>query len=203
MAEAKVLRLEAVTSTQDVARELPIGSIVLADHQTAGRGRGDHRWQAPPGSALLVSFVLPPHPLLSIAAGVAAAEACGPDVRLKWPNDLMLREQKLGGILVENTSGRAVCGIGINLTQAPEGAARLDQSRDEVFDRLRTKIGEWTTAPPEIVLRRWRDLSTTLGRRVSVEISGHTVEGTAQDIGPRGELIVDGEPVVAGSLRYL
>src|SRR2546430_6379704 len=87
MGKAKVLRLGSVTSTQDVARELPIGSIVIADHQTAGRGRGDHRWETPPGTALLVSFVLEPSPLLSIAAGIAAAEACGPSVRLKWPND--------------------------------------------------------------------------------------------------------------------
>ena len=97
------MRLGSVTSTQDVARDLPVGSIVVADHQTAGRGRLDRRWEAPPGSALLVSFVLERNPLLSLAAGVAAAHACGPSVRLKWPNDLLVGERKLGGILVEAT----------------------------------------------------------------------------------------------------
>src|SRR5205814_8295156 len=127
MGRARVLRLGSVTSTQDVARDLPVGSIVVRDHQSAGRGRLDRRWEAPPGTALLVSFVLDRNPLLSLAAGVAAAQACGPSVRLKWPNDLLVGERKLGGILVETKADRAICGIGINLTSAPEGAAMLDQ----------------------------------------------------------------------------
>jgi BirA family biotin operon repressor/biotin-[acetyl-CoA-carboxylase] ligase len=203
MGKRQVLRLRSVTSTQDVARELPIGSIVVADHQTAGRGRHDRRWEAPEGTALLVSFVLSPHPLLSLAAGVAAAEACGADVRLKWPNDLLLDHRKLGGILVETTPERAICGIGINLTSAPEGASQLNEPRDDVFERLRAKIDAWTTAPPESVLSRWRELSETLGRRVRVDISGQITEGIAQGIGSHGELIVDGVPFVAGSVTHL
>src|SRR5205807_2404251 len=126
--KAEVLRLASVTSTQDVARSLPIGSIVLADHQTAGRGRLDRRWEA------------------------------------------------------------------------PEGAAMLDQPRDDVFDRLRQKIATWTLARPDQVLARWRDLSATLGRRVRVDVSGAITEGLAEDIGPRGELIVDGVAFVAASV---
>jgi BirA family biotin operon repressor/biotin-[acetyl-CoA-carboxylase] ligase len=197
--EAQVLRLGAVTSTQDVARELPIGSIVIADHQTAGRGRLERRWEAPPGTALLVSFVLERHPLLSLAAGVAAAEACGPEVRLKWPNDLLLEGQKLGGILVEAAPDKAVCGVGINLTWAPPGAAMLEQPRDEVLERLRARIDKWTGAPDQEVLVRWRGLSDTLGRRVRID----SVEGFAEDIGPHGELIVDGRAFVAGSVTHL
>lgn len=144
-----MLRLDEVTSTQDVARGLPVGSIVIADHQTAGRGRLDRRWQAPPRTALLVSFVLEPNPLLSLAAGLAAAEACGSEVRLKWPNDLLIDERKLGGILVENTPRIAICGIGINLTWAPLGAARLDQPRDVLLERLRGSLRDWTGHPPK------------------------------------------------------
>ena len=203
MGYGQVLRLDAVTSTQDVARDMPIGSVVIADHQTAGRGRLERRWDAPPGTALLVSFVLTPSPLLSLAAGVAAAEACGPEVRLKWPNDLLLDGRKLGGILVETTPRKAICGIGINLSSAPEGAARLDRPRDDVFARLEAEIERWTRAPDEAVLRRWRALSATLGRRVRVEVGGRTAEGLAEDIGPRGELVVDGEPFVAGSVTHL
>ena len=134
MEEPRIVRLASVTSTQEVARDLPIGSVVVADHQTAGRGRLDRRWDAPSGSALLASFVLEPHPLLSLAAGVAAAEACGPDVRLKWPNDLMLRGRKLGGILVEVSGGKAVVGIGINLTSAPPGASVAARIRPRPAD---------------------------------------------------------------------
>src|ERR1700730_9149452 len=99
MEKPQVVRLGSVTSTQDIARDLPIGSVVVADHQTAGRGRLSHRWETKAGSALLVSFVLEPNPLLSLAAGVAAAEACGPGVRLKWPHDLLLDGRTVGGIL--------------------------------------------------------------------------------------------------------
>src|SRR5215472_1231374 len=144
----QVLRLGSVSSTQDVARELPIGSIVVADHQSAGRGRLDRRWEAPPGTALLASFVLPRHPLLSLAAGVAAAEACGEGVGLKWPNDLMIGGRKAGGILVEVTDDRAIAGIGINLTAAPPGAAAVDQPRDDLLEKLRVGLARWATADP-------------------------------------------------------
>jgi BirA family transcriptional regulator, biotin operon repressor / biotin---[acetyl-CoA-carboxylase] ligase len=198
-----IRRLESVTSTQDVARDLPIGSIVIADHQTAGRGRLDRRWEAPPGTALLVSFVLELNPVLSLAAGVAAAEACGPQVRLKWPNDLLLIGRKLGGILVEATPHKAVCGIGINLTWAPEGGAMLNVDRSVLLERLIERLGTWTIAPPESVLDRWRELSDTLGRRVRIQLADESREGVAQGIGPHGELIIDGVPYVAGSLTHL
>jgi len=193
------VRLGSVTSTQDVARAMPVGSIVIADHQTAGRGRHERRWDAPPGTSLLVSFVLPPHPLLSLAAGVAAAEACGQPVRLKWPNDLLLDGRKLGGILVEAMPEKAICGVGINLTWAPEGAARLARPRDELFEALRDQLDQWTAAPEDQILGRWRALSATLGRRVRID----STEGLAEDIGPRGELIVDGVAYVAGSVTHL
>jgi BirA family biotin operon repressor/biotin-[acetyl-CoA-carboxylase] ligase len=182
---------------------LPIGSVVVAEHQTAGRGRLDRRWESPPGTALLASFVLPPNPLLSLAAGVAAAEACGGEVRLKWPNDLLLRAAKLGGILVEATPAKAICGIGINLTWAPDGGATLNRDRDQLLAMLRVELERWSSAKPEAVLGRWRELSDTLGRRVRVELAGVVVEGVAQDIGPGGELIVDGAPMIAGSLTHL
>jgi BirA family biotin operon repressor/biotin-[acetyl-CoA-carboxylase] ligase len=197
------MRVKSVTSTQDVARELPVGSVVVAEHQTAGRGRLDRRWESPPGTALLASFVLPPNPLLSLAAGVAAAEACGGEVRLKWPNDLLLRGTKVGGILVEAMAAKAICGIGINLTWAPEGAAMLNQDRDQLLETLRVKLERWSSAKPEVVLARWRELSDTLGRRVRVEMSGKVVEGVAQDIGDDGALIVDGVPVTFGSVIHL
>ncbi len=197
--KGQVLGVGSVTSTQDVARAMPVGSVVVADHQTSGRGRLERRWESPSGTALLVSFVLEPNPLLSLAAGVAAAEACGPDVQLKWPNDLLLHGKKLGGILVETTPGRAICGVGINLTWAPEGAAKLEQPREDVLERLRARIDEWTAAPADAILQRWRDLSATLGRRIRID----STEGLAEDIGANGELIVDGRPFVVGSVTHL
>jgi BirA family biotin operon repressor/biotin-[acetyl-CoA-carboxylase] ligase len=198
------VRRKSVSSTQDVARPLPLGSIVVADHQTAGRGRLDRRWESPPGTALLVSFVLRPNPVLSLAAGVAAAQACGGGVRLKWPNDLLLNGAKVGGILVEVTPrATAICGIGINLTWAPPGAAMLNQDRDALLERLRVELDRWVSTDLEDVLTLWRGLSDTLGRRIRVDQGQHVIEGTADDIGPGGELIVDGIPVTFGSVTHL
>jgi BirA family transcriptional regulator, biotin operon repressor / biotin---[acetyl-CoA-carboxylase] ligase len=201
--EARIIHLESVTSTQDVARDLPLGSIVVADHQTAGRGRLEHRWEAPPGTGLLVSFVLPPNPLLSLAAGVATAKACSQGVRLKWPNDLLLGGRKVGGILVEVAGAKAVCGIGINLTWAPQGGASLNQPRDWLLDQLRPAIERWASAPADEVLAQWRELSDTIGRRVLVQLPDRAFEGVAQDINERGELLVDGAVVSAGSVTHL
>jgi BirA family biotin operon repressor/biotin-[acetyl-CoA-carboxylase] ligase len=199
-----VIRLDSVTSTQDEARTLPVGSIVVAEEQSAGRGRLERAWQAPRGSALLATFVVEPSPLASLAAGVAAAAACGPEVRLKWPNDLLLGGRKLGGILVEAHAGRQLIGIGVNLAWAPPGAARLPGvERDELLERLRAELPGWLAKPAPEVLRRWRELSDTLGRRVRVELPRGSREGVAQDIAPDGALIVDGEPVHAGDVVHL
>jgi len=205
--DTQVIVVRSAESLDDLcaggAPMVPIGSIVLADHQTAGRGRLEHRWETPPGAALLVSFVLAPNPLLSLAAGVAAAEACNQGVRLKWPNDMLLRGRKVGGVLVEATPAKAVCGIGINLTWAPEGAALLNEPRDRVLERLLLAVDRWSSASAQDVIARWRELSDTIGRRVRVDLPDRTFEGDALDINERGELIVDGEAVSAGSVRHL
>lgn len=172
----------------------------MADHQTAGRGRLGRSWEAPPGSALLATFVCEHSPLIVFAAGVAAAEACGRGVLLKWPNDLVLDDRKLGGILAEIRREHALVGIGINLTWAPEGAARLEEDRDRLLDRLLPLMKLWTEAPPNRVLARWRDLSWTLGQDVRVELGGTVIEGRADDIDADGALLVGGRRVIAGDV---
>ena len=193
-------RLGSVESTQNAAAALPIGSVVVADHQTAGRGRHGRSWEAPPGSGLFATFVLPPGPFVVFAAGVAAAEACGPAVQLKWPNDLILGDRKLGGVLAEVRGQKALVGIGINLSWAPEGAAMLGQERDSLLDRLLPAVERWAASGPEAVIARWRELSWTLGQQVRVELGGEVVEGVAEDIAPDGALIVAGRRVVAGDV---
>jgi len=117
-----------VASTNDVAAALPEGAVVLADHQTAGRGRRGHSWFSPPGSGLYASVVLAPgrarHDptratiLLTLAAGVALAEgleaASGLLADLKWPNDLYVSRRKLAGILAETSGDLVILGFGIN-----------------------------------------------------------------------------------------
>jgi BirA family biotin operon repressor/biotin-[acetyl-CoA-carboxylase] ligase len=199
----QVIRVGAVPSTQDVARQHPVGTVVVAEHQTAGRGRLGRRWEAPPGSALLASWVMPFHELAPLAAGVASAWACGDAVRLKWPNDLLLDCRKLGGILVERTGERCIVGTGINLHWAPPDGAMLGADRDELITRMGTELTRWFGAQPAAILDAWRERSDTLGRRVRVQLSGEAFEGVAEDIGADGTLIVDGRAFAAGDVIHL
>lgn len=192
-----------MTSTQAVAADLPLGSIVVADHQTNGRGRLGRTWQGSRGSGLYATFVLPPTPLIVFATGVACAEACGPQVRLKWPNDLISEGRKLGGILAEMRPDRALVGIGINLDWAPAGAACLGIDREVLLDRLVPLVKAWAAAEPIAVLSRWRELSWTLGQLVRVELAHETIEGLAEDIAEDGALLVAGRRVVAGDVTRL
>lgn len=121
------------TDALAAAREgAPHGSVFFADEQTAGRGRGDHNWQSAAGQGLYVSVILRPSiavehmPLIPLAAGLAAAQAIGIatalEVDLRWPNDLLIGDRKVGGILVESKTESgvpafAVVGIGINVHQ--------------------------------------------------------------------------------------
>ncbi len=130
---------ESVGSTNDKARALadsgaPHGTLVLAEEQTAGRGRGGRAWASPPGLGVWMSMVtrpasLPAPGLLPILVGLAAAEALDPFVRpavtqVKWPNDLQLAGRKVAGILCEGSwdgarPGAVVVGIGLNVLHAP------------------------------------------------------------------------------------
>jgi BirA family biotin operon repressor/biotin-[acetyl-CoA-carboxylase] ligase len=190
----------------DLARAgVPDGVVVGADHQTAGRGRRGRTWDSPPGASLLVSVVLRPAPaLVTLAAGVAAAEACeavvGVAVGLKWPNDLLLDGAKLGGILSELVGDAAVVGLGLNLAWAPPGAAVLGSGVDRtaLLDAYLAGL-----ATPGDVLARYRRRCTTLGRRVRVELPGVSVEGVATDVDDAGRLLVDGRSIAAGDVVHL
>jgi BirA family biotin operon repressor/biotin-[acetyl-CoA-carboxylase] ligase len=132
-------------------RDAPEGALVVAEHQTAGRGRWGRRWESVPGASLLFSLVLRPQQpagelaLLTTALGVAVAEgvdrASGLDCRLKWPNDVNASGRKLAGVLVETrlsgpTVAVAVAGVGINLDW-PEVPAELAERATSVGAELR------------------------------------------------------------------
>ncbi|NOZ69516.1 MAG: biotin--[acetyl-CoA-carboxylase] ligase [Deferribacteres bacterium] len=132
---------ETTTSTNDAAfqagrlRHDPEGIVVVADSQTAGRGRFGRRWESPPGVNLYFTVLLRPPlqpreaPLVTLAAGTAAASAIreftGLKAEIKWPNDIIVNSRKTGGILVEMKTGTRgisllAAGIGINVNMTPE-----------------------------------------------------------------------------------
>ena len=195
----------SLASTNDVAHDLARGgaddgTLVIADEQTAGKGRVGRRWWAPPGSGLLLSLVLRP-PLtaaraqwLTMIAGLACAEAVeattGLRPGLKWPNDLVLRGRKLGGILTEiETSGEqlsfAVLGIGLNVNvdfrlhaqdQLDQTATGLSQVLGRPVERLLLLNELLKGLEQRYALVRegksphadWSERLVTLGRRVKV-----------------------------------
>jgi BirA family biotin operon repressor/biotin-[acetyl-CoA-carboxylase] ligase len=190
--------------------------VAVADEQTAGRGRLGRTWVAPPGSALLVSVLLRPRVraervhLLTLAAALAAVDAL-PDIdaRVKWPNDVVVDDRKLAGILAEADGGGAlVIGMGLNVRSdglAPEvrdTATACDVDRAELLVawlcRLHARLDALDRAVPDAIAR-----SATLGRRVRIELAHETFEGTARGLTDEGYLLVDDRVVTAGDVVHL
>src|SRR6056297_1751950 len=193
-------------------------TVLAADHQTAGRGRLDRRWDAPPGTNLLVSIAFVPVPAVPAHAtqrvGLAAVAAVrahlpGATVGLKWPNDVLLDGAKLGGILAQRSSAASataasstgavtdavVVGIGLNVGWAPPGAASLDGAvtPPELLARLLAELD----ALPADITGLYRSELLTLGVPVRVELPRGELLGTAVDVGDDGRLAVrDGRGVV-------
>jgi BirA family biotin operon repressor/biotin-[acetyl-CoA-carboxylase] ligase len=182
------------------------GLVVAAERQTEGRGRLNRSWEAEAGAALLVSVLLRPGGLrpsrfflLAAAAGVAAREACqqvgGFTPALKWPNDLMIGDRKLAGILAEATGQAVVVGMGLNVHAAPPGAAWADEAAGRRIDRsellaawligLDRHLDDWAA-----VLEAYRRGCSTIGRAVAVEAAAGRLVGTAEAIDDDGRLVV-------------
>lgn len=197
---------------------MPEGAIAVADFQTSGRGRLGRTWEAPPGTALLVSVLLRPPadlplPQLALVAGAAVADALerltGLSVQIKWPNDVMLRRQKVAGILAEARDGAVVVGIGLNLNQTPEqlperaGSLRTttgrEWGRDEVLgavlEALEERYEAWLSGGLDAVYDGLGPRDFLRGRRVSV----NGTSGTAEMIDRNGRLriAVDHGKVIA------
>jgi BirA family biotin operon repressor/biotin-[acetyl-CoA-carboxylase] ligase len=178
-------------------RTFPDRTVLVAGHQTAGRGRLGRTWEAPPGANLLTSILfreVPDQPgdltrSIGIAAVDAVAAVAGVDARLKWPNDVLLDGRKLAGILAQRSpAGYVVVGIGLNVGSAPEGAARLGPGVAPVT--VLTELLRALGSQGADVHDRYRALLDTLGRRVRVELPSGDVVGRAVDVARDGSLHV-------------
>ena len=209
------LRRDEVPSTQDLARsELDrLPTVVMAERQTAGRGRTGAAWLTAPralAASVALSMDVDDRRPLSLMAGLAAVRVVT-GVSLKWPNDVVTRDEKLGGILVERSGPVVVAGIGINLwwPDAPEGVAALHES--DPGRELHAVIGGlWAAELLRMVdgsgwpVDEYRTACVTLGREITWEPDGR---GIAVDVNEAGELIVDQgglrRPLNSGVIRHL
>jgi BirA family biotin operon repressor/biotin-[acetyl-CoA-carboxylase] ligase len=179
-----------------VADSAPDRTVLRTDHQTAGRGRLDRRWDAPPGANLLVSVLftrVPDDPgelarRMGLAIVDAARRVADVEAVLKWPNDVLIGDRKLAGILAQRAAaGPVVVGAGVNLAWAPAGAATLGDHDPRVV--LAVLLEAYDALPTDIT-ERYRAALGTLGRRVRVELPTDAVVGTAIDVEADGRLVV-------------
>lgn len=190
----------------------PEGTVVVAEEQTAGRGRRGRAWESSARAGLWWSLLLrPPVPpdrlgWLPLVVGVGVARgvrsAAGVDVSLKWPNDVLIADGKLAGILAERLAdGSVVVGVGINVdhdqSELPEGGASLRTAGCAV-DRTALLMEVLTAVAG--TYRQWiagvdmRDayvaLSATIGREVRADLGDRVLVGTARGLGSSGELVI-------------
>ena len=213
--------MQSCASTNAVARELARqggqGTLVVAEHQHAGRGRRGRVWESPAGQNLLFSLVLrPPIPPQLAPRCVllwAAAMADVLDVQLKWPNDLVSSDgQKVGGILAEleavgDEVSSVVLGVGINVNQTTFSkalplATSMQALRGAPLDRA-ALLGELVTAieatDVSADLSTWRQRARTLGQHVRVG----EVTGVASGIREDGALMVGDVAILAGDVEMI
>ena len=197
--------IDSITSTNTVlidrlngGEPLPSGCVLATTDQTAGRGRGQHRWTSQPGRDLCASFVLrvPVEPAqlcslsMAVALGVVAClDGLGVEAQTKWPNDVVVDGRKITGILPELAKGTPqtiVVGIGLNIgMSATEAKTMIDQPATSLFietgrthlpedvlsallPALSPKLDEWMTHGFEAMLPTWEKCCVGLGRQVSV-----------------------------------
>ena len=240
------LRAETGSTNADAAAAAaagePEGLVVVAEQQTAGRGRRDRQWVSPPRAGLTVSVLLRPGGVpsarwgwLPLLAGVALREAVHRitelDATLKWPNDLLIDDEKCAGILAEVSGDAVVIGIGLNVTTRVDELPVLENrpatslqiagarstDRDPLLRALLRGMAQWYGGWREAggdaemcgLLGAYRKGSSTIGRDVLVELPGGAdLSGTATDVDADGQLVIrsaDGDVhrLSAGDVRHV
>ena len=209
-------------STMDLARTAagegaPHGTLILAETQTAGRGRRGRGFFSPPGGSLYFTVILRPsreeYGRLPLTVPLAVCRACeseGVGARIKWPNDIWVGERKLSGMLIDGETGpaglTAYAGIGINVNADPTADPALRDSATSLARELGREVSregllarvcdelEGTLAMPEPALTEsYRGSSLVLGRLITVEEADGGYEARAVEIASDGALVVERE----------
>lgn len=216
--------IEETTSTQsDLVQQFKSGKVLVAEYQSAGRGRLDRKFIVPPRKGLTFSFCVEATndfgwiPLLT---GLAVAQGINSYlnsdlVKIKWPNDLLIDEKKLGGILSEKSETGVVVGVGINIfqtqTELPISDAtsltnvvrNMEIDRSELLSRILDRIGE-VLADLGKFKNEYREFCSTIGKSVMVTLpTGQVIEDLAIGISTDGALILKSREITVGDTVHL
>ena len=218
---------DSIASTMDAAFQLGVegvgeGTVVCAESQTKGKGRLGRNWASPKGKGIYMSVILRPAltpadlTQLTLLGAVAVCEAvgkfCDVPAKIKWPNDILVNNKKLAGILTESSAEMdrvrfVVVGIGVNvstpLSQMPPHSTSIKNETGKKVSRvvlmreiLRSLESWYMTLGGNgfaSVITRWKELSSTLGRHIRLVDPSGNVEGEAIDLDEYGGLIIRGE----------
>jgi len=231
-------------STNDQLKAMtgaPEFTCVVADEQTAGRGRRARAWHSSPGDGLYLSVLLLPRtdspskiPLISLLAAIAVAETMiergVANVDIKWPNDVLVNDRKVSGILAEAVSEgpeslRLVLGVGVNLNhqsfppELSETAASLaietgervavEEFRDQLLDKIARWYEHWRRDESMLIVNRWQRLSTyARDKQVAVTLDDEKIIGVTAGLTETGalRLLVDSgevKTIMAGEVTRL
>ena len=229
MTHFEVRHYDSIGSTNDEAVRLanegaPHGTVVHADRQTVGRGRLSRRWQSPPGNlyvSIILRLGLPPERTteISFISALAVADAIETMLpkqertTLKWPNDVLVRDGKISGILLEQAGDALILGIGINVLQPPGGVSynvstivgcgglgTVDGMRSALLTALANWLDIWQRDGFAAVRSAWLARAHPPGTALRVAVGAHTIEGRFADLAPDGALLMDTDE---GRKRYL
>ncbi len=219
-----VCYFDEVSSTMDIATQLGLkgvseGALVVAETQNKGRGRLGRVWSSPKYKGIYASLILRPKispqdaSILTLLSAVSICEAIkeitGLEARIKWPNDIMLANKKLGGILTELTAETdeirfVVIGIGINVNNnksslIPHATSLKEQKGEnlnraellrEILRKIETNYLLLQEKGSQKIIDKWRTHNISLGRRLKVICQGRQLEGQALDIDSDGGLLL-------------
>ena len=241
----KLIEIESCGSTNDEARKLailgeenyPDGTLVWAKKQTAGRGRRGRAWDSPQGN-LYISLILRPEvslrkaSQLSFVAALALFDALGTisepghQIKLKWPNDVLLQDKKVAGILLESQADSkeapawVILGVGVNVTRFPKNTVFPSTSLSEenrsvsvettlqAFARsFQRWANSWAQDGFEKIRLNWLERALGLGQKIEVNLETVTLEGIFKDIDKHGALVLDKDGtehrITAGEVYFL
>lgn len=220
----KIYYFDSVTSTMDVAMKLGIegaveGSLILAEAQTQGKGRLGRGWLSPRYKGIYFSLILKPDilphqaPIFTLLVAVSLCEAIkvafGIDAQIKWPNDILIGNKKLGGILTELNAETdeinfMVIGVGLNVNNdkktlintATSLYEQLKQNTNriillqEILRKIESNYSLFNDRGVSSIIDKWREHSITLGRRVKAYCHKQHIEGEVFDIDCDGGLLI-------------